>query len=140
MAFSLQNASIVVVSTSICVFVSSRSLPQYELPSSRLSRMELVGAKLLALNLIFPFLSEMAVLCAMMFLLPAVVPRGPVWLESLLDATGLSIIGSLALWRLVAEPVRQSADQAVRQSADYELPEVRAFVDFIAASERGGTR
>ncbi|HWA55797.1 MAG TPA: response regulator [Gemmatimonadales bacterium] len=43
---------------------------------------------------------------------------GSPWLEGLVDATSLSLIGGYVLWRLVAEPIRRDADRAVRESHD----------------------
>lgn len=46
------------------------------------------------------------------------MPQAALWVRGLITASILSLFGGLALWRLVAEPVRSSAEKAVRESAD----------------------
>jgi PAS domain S-box-containing protein len=53
----------------------------------------------------------------LMLVLPLQPVGGP-WETGLVTAVALALGGGFALWRLVAEPLRRNADQAVRESAD----------------------
>ncbi len=67
----------------------------------------------LALVVLAMFLAELGI----MLVLPLLAIE-QVWLAGLIDAATLSLAGGYVLWRLVAEPVRREAEQAVRESAD----------------------
>jgi PAS domain S-box-containing protein len=68
---------------------------------------------------------RLIVVVVAMFLVELVIMLGlprlaieNVWVAGLIDSVTLSVAGSYILWRVVAEPVRRNADQAVRESAD----------------------
>lgn len=66
----------------------------------------------LGLVVLAMFLVELAI----MLVLP-LMQVSNMWIAGLIDATTLSVGGGLALWGLVAVPIRRSANQAVQESA-----------------------
>ncbi len=89
-------------------------------------------------RLLLVVLAMFVVELGIMLVLPRALPRAGPWLEGLLDAAILSLAGGLALWRLVAEPVRLNAERAVRESADSLRSVVNAVGEVIFRTDQAG--
>ena len=76
-------------------------------------------------RLLLVVLAMFVVELAIMLVLPLLHVQSEL-VAGLIDAVCLSLGGGYALWKLVAEPVRRAADEAVRESADSLRAEKRS--------------
>ncbi|MFN8651639.1 MAG: response regulator [Gemmatimonadales bacterium] len=88
-------------------------------------------------RLLLVVLAMFVVELAIMLVLPLLHVQSEL-VAGLIDAVCLSLGGGYALWKLVAEPVRRAADEAVRESADSLRAVVNSVGEVLYRTDREG--
>ena len=88
-------------------------------------------------RLLLVVLAMFVVELAIMLVLPLLHVQSEL-VAGLIDAVCLSLGGGYALWKLVAEPVRRAADEAVRESADSLRVVVNSVGEVLYRTDREG--
>ncbi len=73
-----------------------------------------------------------------MYLLPVLLPHAPEWAKNLVDAIVMGLVGSVALWFMVALPIRQGAETRVRETSDTLHAVVNAVAEVLFRVDAAG--